>query len=89
MLGLGSGIAGLIGGLGHPIAGGAIVVGAVAIMVAAYARVLEHHHDRPAPSRRSSRLESGSSRASANPAWRSPAPLLRSLSSRSGRNSTA
>jgi uncharacterized membrane protein (DUF4010 family) len=45
MLGLGSGIAGLIGGLGHPIAGGAIVVGAVAIMVAAYARVLEHHHD--------------------------------------------
>lgn len=45
MLGLGSGIAGLIGGLGHPIAGGAIVVGAVAIMVAAYSRVLEHHHD--------------------------------------------
>jgi uncharacterized membrane protein (DUF4010 family) len=45
MLGLGSGIAGLIGVLGHPIVAAAIVVGAVAIMVIAYARELESRHD--------------------------------------------
>jgi uncharacterized membrane protein (DUF4010 family) len=39
MLGLGSGIAGLIGVLGYPI------VGAVATMVIAYARELENRHD--------------------------------------------
>lgn len=45
MLGLGTGIAGLIGARGHPIVAGAIVVGAVAIMVIAYSRELRSHHD--------------------------------------------
>jgi Predicted membrane protein len=45
MLGLGSGIAGLIGALGHPIVAAAIVVGAIAIMVIAYTRELESRHD--------------------------------------------
>ncbi len=45
MLGLGSGIAGLIGARGSPFAAGAIVVGIVALMVTAYARQLKEHHD--------------------------------------------
>jgi uncharacterized membrane protein (DUF4010 family) len=45
MLGLGAGIAGLVGRLGHPIVAAAIVIGAVAVMVAAYARELRNHHD--------------------------------------------
>lgn len=45
MLGLGSGIAGLIGVRGSPFAAGAIVVGIVALMVTAYARQLKEHHD--------------------------------------------
>ena len=45
MLGLGSGIAGLIGRLGHPAVAGALAVGAVAIMVIAYAHELKNQHD--------------------------------------------
>ena len=45
MLGLGSGIAGLIGARGSQFAAAAIVVGIVALMVAAYARQLKEHHD--------------------------------------------
>ena len=45
MLGLGSGIAGLVGQLGHPIVAGAIAVGAVATVVIAYSRELRNHHD--------------------------------------------
>jgi uncharacterized membrane protein (DUF4010 family) len=45
MLGLGAGIAGLIGKLGYPFAGSAIVAAAVALLVIAYSRPLESHHD--------------------------------------------
>jgi uncharacterized membrane protein (DUF4010 family) len=45
MLGLGSGIAGLLGATGQPIVAAAIVIGAVAILVIAYARSLENQHD--------------------------------------------
>jgi uncharacterized membrane protein (DUF4010 family) len=45
MLGLGSGIAGLLGALGHPIVAAALVVGAVAVMVIAYSPELRTHHD--------------------------------------------
>jgi len=45
MLGLGSGVAGLIGAVGHPLVAAAIIVGAVAIMVIAYGRQLQHQHD--------------------------------------------
>jgi uncharacterized membrane protein (DUF4010 family) len=45
MLGLGAGIAGLVGRLGHPIVAAAIIVGAVAVMVVAYTRELRDQHD--------------------------------------------
>jgi uncharacterized membrane protein (DUF4010 family) len=45
MLGLGGGIAGLIGQLGHPFVGASIVIGAVAIMIIAYDRQLQSDHD--------------------------------------------
>jgi len=45
MLGLGSGIAGLLGATGHPIVAAAIATGVVAIMVVAYSRALELRHD--------------------------------------------
>lgn len=45
MLGLGGGIAGMVGQLGHPAVAGAIAVGAVAVMVIAYAPELRTHHD--------------------------------------------
>ncbi|HEY6048569.1 MAG TPA: DUF4010 domain-containing protein, partial [Sphingomicrobium sp.] len=45
MIGLGSGIAGLIAGLGHPLVAAAIVIGTIAMMVAAYSRQLETQHD--------------------------------------------
>ena len=45
MLGLGSGIAGLLARLGHPFVAAAIVLGLVAMMVVAYARALETQHD--------------------------------------------
>jgi uncharacterized membrane protein (DUF4010 family) len=45
MLGLGSGIAGLLASLGHPLVAAAIAVGAVAIMVIAYSRELKARHD--------------------------------------------
>ena len=45
MLGLGSGIAGLLGALGQPIVAGALATGAVALMVIAYAPVLKAHRD--------------------------------------------
>ena len=45
MLGLGSGIAGLLGAMGHPIVAAGIAIGAVAIMVVAYKPELEHRHD--------------------------------------------
>ena len=45
MLGLGSGIAGLLGALGQPIVAGALAVGAVALMVIAYAPELKAHRD--------------------------------------------
>jgi uncharacterized membrane protein (DUF4010 family) len=45
MLGLASGIAGLIGVTGYPLVASAIVIGAVAIMVTAYSRELRSQHD--------------------------------------------
>ena len=45
MLGLGSGVAGLLGVLGYPIVAAAVAVGAVAIMVIAYSPGLRTHHD--------------------------------------------
>ena len=45
MLGLASGIAGLIGVTGYPFAASAIVIGAVAVMVTAYSRELQNQHD--------------------------------------------
>jgi uncharacterized membrane protein (DUF4010 family) len=45
MLGIGSGIAGLIGSRGYPFAAAAIVVGVVATMIVAYARELSAHRD--------------------------------------------
>lgn len=45
MLGLGSGIAGLIGVGGYALVASAIVIGAVAIMVTAYSRELRSQHD--------------------------------------------
>ena len=45
MLGLGGGIAGLLGVLGQPIAAGTLAVGAVAIMVVAFSPQLKSHHD--------------------------------------------
>jgi uncharacterized membrane protein (DUF4010 family) len=45
ILGLGSGIAGLLGTLGYPFVAAALVTGAVAILVIAYSRSLESQHD--------------------------------------------
>jgi len=45
MLGLASGIAGLIGVTGYPLIASAIVIGAVAVMVTAYSRELRNQHD--------------------------------------------
>jgi uncharacterized membrane protein (DUF4010 family) len=45
MLGLGGGIAGLIGARGSPFAAAAIVLGIIALMVVAYARELREQHD--------------------------------------------
>jgi len=45
MLGLGSGIAGLLGASGHPAVAAAIAVGMVAVMVVAYSRELRSQHD--------------------------------------------
>jgi uncharacterized membrane protein (DUF4010 family) len=45
MLGLGSGIAGLIGELGQPFVAAALAAGFVAMMVIAYAPLLRDHHD--------------------------------------------
>ena len=45
MLGLGGGVAGLIGVLGQPIVAAAVAVGAVAVMVIAYSPLLRSHHD--------------------------------------------
>jgi uncharacterized membrane protein (DUF4010 family) len=45
MLGLGSGVAGLIGARGYPIGAAAIAAGAVALIVIAYSRQLRDHHD--------------------------------------------
>ena len=45
MLGLASGIAGLIGVIGYPFVASAIVIGAVAVMVTAYSRELQNQHD--------------------------------------------
>jgi uncharacterized membrane protein (DUF4010 family) len=45
ILGLGSGIAGLLGSLGELVVAAAIAVGLVAVMVTAYARILAAHHD--------------------------------------------
>jgi uncharacterized membrane protein (DUF4010 family) len=45
MLGLGGGIAGLLGALEQPIAAGALAVGAVAVMVIAFSTQLKSHHD--------------------------------------------
>ena len=45
MLGLGSGIAGLLGSIGEPVVAAAIAVGMVAIMVIAYSRELRSQHD--------------------------------------------
>ena len=45
MLGLGGGIAGLIGALGQPLVAAALAIGAVSIMVIAYSPELKHQHD--------------------------------------------
>ncbi|MBA3669084.1 MAG: MgtC/SapB family protein [Sphingomonas sp.] len=45
LLGLASGIAGLLGALGHGVVSGAIAIGVVAIMVTAYARELKQQRD--------------------------------------------
>ena len=45
MLGLGSGIAGLLGSMSLVLVSGAIVIAMVAILVIAYSRALESHHD--------------------------------------------
>ena len=45
ILGLGSGIGGLLGSLGYPFVAAAIPLGMIAIRVIAYARALENHHD--------------------------------------------
>jgi uncharacterized membrane protein (DUF4010 family) len=45
MMGLGSGIAGLLGSTGHVLASAAIAIGMVAIMVIAYSRELRSQHD--------------------------------------------
>jgi len=45
MLGMGSGIAGLVGAGGHPFAGAALILGTVAVMALAYSRQLESQHD--------------------------------------------
>jgi uncharacterized membrane protein (DUF4010 family) len=45
MLGLGGGVAGLIGVLGQPVVAAALAVGAVATMVIAYSPQLRSHHD--------------------------------------------
>jgi uncharacterized membrane protein (DUF4010 family) len=45
MLGLGSGIAGLLGALGHIAVAAGIAVGMMAVLVIAYARSLENQHD--------------------------------------------
>jgi uncharacterized membrane protein (DUF4010 family) len=45
MLGLGGGIAGLIGALGQPIVAAALATAAAAIIVTAYARALKQQHD--------------------------------------------
>ena len=45
MLGLGSGIAGLLGSLGHTVVAAAITVGLIVVMVVAYAHELSSQHD--------------------------------------------
>ena len=45
ILGLGSGIAGLLGSLGEVLVAAAIVIAMVSVMVVAYARALSSHHD--------------------------------------------
>lgn len=45
LLGLGSGIAGLLGALGHPLVAAAIAFGGVALMVTAYSRDLNRQRD--------------------------------------------
>ena len=45
ILGLGSGIGGLIGSVDHPLVAAAIPIGMIAMLVIAYARALENHHD--------------------------------------------
>src|SRR5690349_4156939 len=45
MIGLGSGIAGLLGSVGEVVVAAAIAVGMIAILVIAYARALETQHD--------------------------------------------
>ena len=45
ILGLGSGIGGLLGSLGYPFVAAAIPIGMIAILVIAYARALEEQHD--------------------------------------------
>src|SRR6185503_14119018 len=45
MLGLGSGIAGLLGALGHVAVAAAVAIGMVAVMVFAYSRELREEHD--------------------------------------------
>jgi len=45
MLGLGSGIAGLLGSIGHVLVAAGLAVGMIAVLVIAYARSLENQHD--------------------------------------------
>ena len=45
LLGLGSGIAGLLGSAGYPLVAAAIAIGMVAILVIAYSQSLESQHD--------------------------------------------
>ena len=45
ILGLGSGIGGLLGSIGYPFVAAAIPIGMIAMLVIAYSRALESHHD--------------------------------------------
>ena len=68
MLGLGSGIAGLLGTVGEPVVAAAIAVGMVAIMVIAYSRQLTDQHDATSAVAAISTIAIGFLAGSGNPA---------------------
>jgi uncharacterized membrane protein (DUF4010 family) len=68
MLGLGSGIAGLLGSVGQTVVAAAIAVGMVAVLVIAYSRALEDHHDSTSAVAAISTIAIGFLAGSGNPA---------------------